>query len=121
MKFTDSHEWILLSDDGHGVVGITRHAQSELGNVVYIELPAVGREVKIGEEIAVLESTKAAADIYSPVSGVITEINQALATASESINHSPESDGWLYKIRLTNFAERDILLSREEYMRLTNS
>lgn len=121
MKFTDSHEWILLSEDGHGVVGITRYAQGELGEIVYIELPAVGREVKLGEEIAVLESTKAAADIYSPVSGVIVEINQALGLESEKINVAPETEGWLYKIRLTNLDERDTLLSLDEYLRLTNS
>ena len=83
MKFTDSHEWIKV-ENGIGTVGITDHAQKELGEVVYIELPAVGKQVKAGQEVAVLESTKAAADIYSPVSGEIVEINQKLVDFIQS-------------------------------------
>jgi glycine cleavage system H protein len=117
MKFTQSHEWIAV-ENGIGTVGITDHAQKELGEVVYVELPAVGKKVKAGEEVAVLESTKAAADIYSPVSGEIVEINQKLSAFIQRINASAESEGWLFKIKLSNPQESDTLLKREEYLDL---
>lgn len=117
MRFTDSHEWIKV-EAGIGVVGITDHAQKELGQVVYVELPAVGKTVKAGEEVAVLESTKAAADIYSPVSGEIVEINQKLVDFIHLVNASAESDGWLFKIKLLKPQEVDTLLKKEEYLQL---
>lgn len=117
MKFTDSHEWIKVEND-IGTVGITEHAQKELGEVVYIELPAVGKKVKAGQEIAVLESTKAAADIYSPVSGEIVEINQTLGDFIHRINSSAEGEGWLFKIRLSNPSELENLHSQKEYLSL---
>jgi glycine cleavage system H protein len=117
MRFTDSHEWIKVEDEV-GVVGITDHAQKELGEVVYIELPAVGKQVKAGQEVAVLESTKAAADIYSPVSGEIVEINQQLGDFIHHINTSAETEGWLFKIKLSNHSEMDNLLKPEEYLDL---
>lgn len=119
MKFTESHEWIRV-DNGIGTVGITDHAQKELGEVVYVELPAVGKTVKAGEEVAVLESTKAAADIYSPVSGEIVEINQKLVDFIHQINSSAESEGWLFRIRLTDHSETGTLLKREDYLNLVN-
>ncbi|MBI2812251.1 MAG: glycine cleavage system protein GcvH [Candidatus Melainabacteria bacterium] len=115
MRFTQSHEWIQV-DNGIGTVGITDHAQRELGEVVYIELPAVGKHVKAGDEVAVLESTKAAADIYSPVSGEIIEINQKLSDFIYHINRSAEGDGWLFKIKLADPKEADGLLEREQYL-----
>jgi glycine cleavage system H protein len=117
MKFTESHEWIKL-ENGIGIVGITDHAQKELGKVVYVELPPVGKKIKAGQEIAVLESTKAAADIYSPVSGEIVEINQKLADFIHQINTSAEKDGWLFKIKISNPDEMQKLLNREEYLEL---
>jgi glycine cleavage system H protein len=117
MKFTDSHEWINI-ENGIGTVGITDHAQRELGEVVYIELPAVGKQVKAGQEVAVLESTKAAADIYSPVSGEIVEINQKLCDFIHHINASAESEGWLFKVKLSEYSEMEKLLKREEYLDL---
>lgn len=117
MRFTESHEWIKV-ENGIGVVGITDHAQNELGQVVYVELPAVGKHVKAGEEIAVLESTKAAADIYSPVSGEIVEINQKLVDFIHHINSSAESDGWLFKIKLHEPAETEGLLKKDDYLTL---
>jgi glycine cleavage system H protein len=117
MKFTDSHEWIKI-EGGIGTVGITNHAQKQLGEVVYIELPAVGKSVKAGQEVAVLESTKAAADIYSPVSGEIVEINQKLGDFIHHINVSAETEGWLFKIRLSDHSETDKLLKRDEYLAL---
>src|SRR5271169_2426299 len=117
MKFTDSHEWIKV-ENGIGTVGITDHAQRELGEVVYVELPAVGKRIKAGDEVAVLESTKAAADIYSPVSGEVVEINQKLGDFIHQINSAAESEGWLYRIKLADHAETDTLLSREDYLGL---
>ncbi len=117
MKFTESHEWIRV-EDGIGMVGITDHAQKELGQVVFVELPPVGKHVKAGEEIAVLESTKAAADIYAPVSGEIVEINQKLNDFIHFINASAESEGWLFKIKLHDPVEMDNLLKKEEYLNL---
>lgn len=120
MKFTDSHEWIRV-EKGVGTVGITEHAQKELGQVVFIELPAVGKSVKAGQEVAVLESTKAAADIYSPVSGEVVEINQKLGDFIHHINSSAEKEGWLFKIKLSDPAETDKLLKREEYLALVET
>jgi glycine cleavage system H protein len=117
MKFTESHEWIEVVGD-LGTVGITQQAQKELGEVVHVELPIIGKMVVAGEEIAVLESTKAAADIYSPVSGEIIAINQKLTDFSEMINKDPESAGWLFKIRCTKPEELEKLLNRKEYLTL---
>jgi len=114
MKFTDTHEWIDVRD-GVGIVGVTDYAQRELGDIVYVELPKVGSVVKKGEEAVVLESTKAAADVYSPVSGKIIEVNLALNNASELVNKSPEKDGWLFKLEPSNPKEADSLLNREDY------
>lgn len=120
MRFTESHEWINI-ESGIGTVGITDHAQKELGEVVYVELPAVGKKVKAGEEVAVLESTKAAADIYSPVSGEIVEINQRLGDFIHEINASAESQGWLFKIKLADAKEVEALLDRQGYANLVSS
>lgn len=114
MKFTDTHEWIEIKD-GVGTVGITQYAQKELGDIVYVELPKVGKEVKKGQEAAVLESTKAAADVYSPISGRILEVNISLKDASELVNTSPEKEGWLFKLSVVNPAEYDALLDKETY------
>jgi glycine cleavage system H protein len=120
MKFTPSHEWIRLEGE-IGTVGITVQAQGELGEVVYIELPQVGKRVKSGQEVAVLESTKAAADIYAPVSGEILEVNQTLTEFCEKINSSPEKEGWLFKIKVENPLELGHLLDHEEYLTLLKS
>lgn len=100
MLYTESHEWIEVKD-GIGTVGITQYAQSELGQIVYVECPIVGKSVQKGELIAVLESTKAAVDIYSPVSGMIFESNTRLAEQPGLINTAPEHDGWICRITLT--------------------
>lgn len=117
MKFTESHEWIKADGD-IGIVGVTNYAQKELGDIVYVELPEVGKNVKAGEEAAVLESTKAAADIYTPVSGTIIEVNQSLKEASELINRSPEQEGWIFKIHLSNIQELDSLMDFAAYQTL---
>lgn len=114
MKYTESHEWMML-EEGIGTVGITDHAQRELGEIVYVELPSVGKKVKAGEEIAVLESTKAAADIYAPVSGEIIAINHLLNDSTQLINQSAEDQGWLFKIQLSDPSEWDKLLDEVQY------
>lgn len=115
MKFSESHEWIEVNGDRIGTVGISQYAQNSLGDIVYVELPQPGKEVKAGEEAAVLESTKAAADVYSPVSGKILEVNTRLSKAPELINKSPEKEGWLFKVTLTDPNELNALMDRQTY------
>jgi glycine cleavage system H protein len=117
MKFTESHEWIRAEQDV-GTVGITDAAQRELGDIVYIRLPILGKEVKAGEEIAILESTKAATDIYSPVSGVVVEVNEKLLEVVSTVNQSAEEEGWLFKIKMTKPQELERLLTREQYFNI---
>ncbi len=114
MKYTDTHEWIKV-ENGVGTVGVTDYAQKELGDIVFVELPKVGSLVKKGQEAVVLESTKAAADVYSPVSGQIIEVNTALNDTSELVNNFPEKDGWLYKLTLSNPDEFNSLMDKESY------
>lgn len=115
MKFTDSHEWIELEGTDVGVVGVTQYAQKELGDIVYVELPGVDKSLKSGQEAAVLESTKAAADVYSPVSGLILAVNDKLTSNPELVNQSPEKEGWLFKVRLTNPSELNQLMDKAAY------
>lgn len=117
IKYTESHEWIQV-DGKAGIVGITDFAQKELGDIVYVELPQVGKTIKLGQEAAVLESTKAAADVYAPVSGKITAVNDALKNAPELVNQSADSDGWLFKIELSEPTELDGLMEKEAYLQL---
>lgn len=117
MKYTDSHEWIQFEGET-GVVGISAHAQKELGEIVYIELPLVGQTVQKGDEVVVLESTKAAADIYSPVSGTIIAINENVKRDPNLLNASPEKEGWLFKIAVSNVAECETLLDHHKYLEL---
>jgi len=115
MKYTESHEWVELQNDV-ATVGVTNFAQKELGEIVYVELPIVGKHVKAGEEAAVLESTKAAADVYSPLSGTIIEVNKLLNESSELINQSPESNGWLFKLQISDNKEYDNLMDSKAYL-----
>lgn len=114
MKFTESHEWVTL-EGNIATIGVSQHAQKELGDIVYVELPKVGMAVKANEEAAVLESTKAAADVYSPVSGTIIETNNILNDHSELVNQSPEKEGWLFKVEVNNPAEIETLMDYETY------
>lgn len=119
VKFTESHEWIDTSASKDiGVVGVSQFAQKELGDIVFVELPEVGKQVKAGAEIAVLESTKAAADVYAPVSGTIVEVNERLSENPELVNASPEKEGWLFKIKLSNPAELSALKNRDDYLKI---
>jgi len=114
LKYLKSHEWLRVSGDT-GTVGITDHAQHELTDIVFVELPAVGRQVKAGEACAVVESVKTASDIYSPVSGEITEVNPAVVDNPALVNTDPHAAGWFYKIKLSNAAEVNALLSPTDY------
>lgn len=115
LKYADSHEWSLLGNDGVVTVGITDFAQTSLGDVVFVELPEVGRQVKQKEQIAVVESVKAASDIYAPVSGTVVAINEVLADAPETINESPYDKGWFFKIKASNTDELNSLMDASAY------
>ena len=114
LKYAKSHEWVRVSGDT-ATVGITDHAQHELTDIVFVELPAVRRKVKAGEACAVVESVKTASDIYSPVSGEILEVNQAVVDKPELVNTDPHGNGWFYKIKLSDAAEINALLLPENY------
>ncbi len=114
-RFAPSHEWILDNGDGTVTMGISEHAQELLGDVVFVELPEVGREVDAGEEFSLVESVKAASDIYSPVGGEIIAINETLEDEPEMVNSEPFDGGWIVKIKLADAAELDKLLDAEAY------
>ncbi|EGE15230.1 glycine cleavage system protein GcvH [Moraxella catarrhalis] len=115
LKYVASHEWLKLEDDGIITVGITDHAQDLLGDVVFVELPEVGRTVSADEEIAVVESVKAASDVYAPIAGEIVEINDELVDSPELANEDPYGKAWFFKIKPANVVDYDDLLSAEEY------
>lgn len=115
LRYAKTHEWAELNDDGTITVGITDHAQHLLGDLVYIELPEVGAEAKTGEEIGVVESVKAASDIYSPVNGEVTEINEEVSANPEIVNHDPYGAGWLFKIQPEDEEELRDLLDADTY------
>lgn len=117
MRYTESHEWISLQGKV-GTVGITDYAQKELGEIVYIELPKVGQTLKAGQEACVLESTKAAADVYSPVTGKVVEVNEALRQSPSSLNQAAETAAWLFRIELSHPREMENLLTRESYSKV---
>ena len=114
LKFAKSHEWVRVAGD-IATVGITDHAQHELTDVVFVELPATGRKVKAGEACAVVESVKTASDIYSPVSGEVIEVNKAVTDNPALVNTAPYADGWFFKLKLANQAEVSTLLTPEAY------
>ena len=114
-KFTPDHEWITITDPTAAVVGITPHAQDALGDVVFVELPEVGRSLKKGEVAGVVESVKAAADLYMPVSGEVVEVNTALKDDPSLANSDPLGNGWFFKVRVADMAEFDQLMDPPAY------
>lgn len=118
LKYTKDHEWVREQDDGTLVVGITDHAQASLGDLVFVELPEVEAIVVPGGACAVVESVKAASDVYCPLAGTITEANAALADAPELVNSDPYGDGWLFRLRPDSPTEIEELLGNEDYARL---
>ncbi len=115
LKFLKSHEWARLEDDGLVRVGISDHAQGELGDLVYVELPEVGASLTAGNGAAVLESVKAASDIYAPVSGEVVEVNELLSDKPELINEDAFGEGWIYVVRPSDRSELDDLLDVSDY------
>lgn len=115
LKFAQSHEWARVNDDGTLTVGISFHAQEQLGDLVFVEVPEVGAEVKAEDAVAVVESVKAASDIYAPVAGTVTAVNQALADSPEVINDSPFEDGWLFTLQPDNSEDVEAMMSADDY------
>ncbi|MBL4249129.1 glycine cleavage system protein GcvH [Vibrio fluvialis] len=116
LKFTDSHEWVRDNGDGTVTIGISEHAQEMLGDVVFVELPEVDSECDAGESFSLVESVKAASDIYAPVSGVIVEVNEDLQDSPELINEQPYEGGWIVKVKMSDAAELDDLKDAEDYL-----
>ncbi len=115
LKFLKSHEWVRVEGDGRATVGISDHAQGLLGDLVYVELPAVGDELQAGNACAVVESVKAASDVYAPVSGKVVEVNEALADKPETINEDAFGDGWLFVVEMSEPDQANALLSADDY------
>jgi len=123
LHFLKSHEWVRINDDGTATVGISDHAQGALGDLVYVELPEVGSTVEAGEGkgVAVVESVKAASDIYSPLSGEVVAVNEVLSDAPETINSEPYEGGWIFKIKYSDRKEVDELLTPDAYAELVEN
>jgi glycine cleavage system H protein len=117
LKYTKDHEWVKVTNNT-AIVGITDHAQAELTDIVFVELPEIGKKIKKGEELCVVESVKSVSEIYAPVSGTIIKINQKLEDSPEIINESPYDDGWLVELEIQNNAELNDLLDAEAYKKL---
>ncbi|NLD69961.1 MAG: glycine cleavage system protein GcvH [Limnobacter sp.] len=115
LKYAASHEWLRRESDGTVTIGITHHAQDALGELVYVELPEVGRKVEQGEACVVVESTKAASDVYAPVAGEIVAVNEALGDAPQTVNEAPFADGWLFRLRPDDAGQIDGLLDADAY------
>ena len=115
LKFLSSHEWARVESDGTITIGISDHAQDLLGDIVFVELPEIGQSVDAESDTAIVESVKAASDIYSPLSGEVIEVNSLLEDQPEIINSSPYEDGWFYKLTPSDMSELDNLLSPEDY------
>jgi len=115
LKYSTSHEWVDPTDSAAAGVGVSDHAQEELTDVVYLELPEVGAQVTKGDPVAVIESVKAANDIYAPVSGEIVAVNEGLAEAPEAVNSDPYGEGWMFKVKLSDLGELETLMDAEAY------
>lgn len=115
LRYAKSHEWIRLESDGTAYVGITEHAQEAMGDLVYVELPDVGAEVAASDEAGVVESVKAASDIYAPVAGEIVAVNEKLEDEPELVNSDPYNEGWLFQIKVADASELDSLMSADDY------
>ena len=116
LKFADSHEWVRDNGDGTVTIGISEHAQEMLGDVVFVDLPDVEDEVEAGERFSLVESVKAASDIYAPITGEIVEINEELEDSPELINEEPYEGGWIVKVKMSDVSELDNLKDADEYL-----
>ena len=113
--FTENHVWVRLDGDGTATIGVSEHAQEQLGDIVYIDLPEVGAESSLGEEISLIESVKSTSDIFAPLTGVVIEINEALEETPEIINDSPLDDGWIFRIEVEDERELEELMDQDAY------
>lgn len=118
-KFTADHEWISVTDD-IGTIGITDYAQEALGDIVFVDLPQIGEYFNTGDEVAVIESVKAAGEVKAPISGEVIEVNQALVDKPNIVNTDPEAEGWIYRIRLSGTEELDKMMDEEAYREYLN-
>ena len=118
LRYAKSHEWLKAASDGTALVGITDYAQGSLGDITFVQLPKVGATLKVGEAFGVVESVKAASDVYAPVSGTVLEVNQALDANPEKLNQAPYGDGWMMKVKLANSADATGLLNAADYAKL---
>ncbi|MDH3672129.1 MAG: glycine cleavage system protein GcvH [Gammaproteobacteria bacterium] len=121
LRYTKNHEWVRLGDDGTVTMGITDHAQDLLGDLVFVELPDVGSAVTAGKECAVVESVKAASDVYAPVSGEVVEVNAELTDAPDTVNSDPYDSGWMFRVKPTDSSEQTDLLDAQAYEELVAS
>ena len=121
LKYSKSHEWVRRESDGSVTLGITDHAQDLLGDMVYVELPEPGRTLKAGQECAVVESVKAASDVYSPISGEVLAVNEAIADSPELVNKDPYGEGWMMRIQPAAASDLDALLDADAYQALLDS
>ena len=119
LRYAKSHEWLKVSADGTALVGITDYAQNSLGDITFVQVPKVGAVLKAGETFGVVESVKAASDVYAPVAGTVLEVNKALDSNPEKVNQAPYAEGWMLKLQLANPAEAAALLSPADYGKLT--
>ena len=115
LKYAKSHEWLKVAADGTAIVGITDYAQNSLGDITFVQLPKIGAALKAGETFGVVESVKAASDVYAPAAGTVLEVNQALDANPEKVNQAPYTDGWMLKVKLANPADAAGLLSAADY------
>lgn len=113
--FTENHVWVRLDGDGTATIGVSEHAQEQLGDIVYIDLPEVGAESSLGEEISLIESVKSTSDIFAPLTGVVIEVNEALEETPEIINDSPLDDGWIFRIEVEDERELEELMDQDAY------
>jgi glycine cleavage system H protein len=121
LKYSKSHEWVRINDDGSVTVGVTEHAQELMGDMVYVELPEIGASLNQGDDCAVVESVKAASDVYAPIGGEVVAVNDALADAPETINGDPYGDGWIFRMNPSDSGELDGLMDASAYEELVAS
>ncbi|WP_461535630.1 glycine cleavage system protein GcvH [Spongorhabdus nitratireducens] len=121
LRYASSHEWVQVEEGGVVAIGITDHAQQLLGDVVFVELPEVGTALSTGDEVGVVESVKAASDIYAPVSGEVVAVNEELDEAPETVNSAPYTDGWIFKLKLSDESELESLLDADGYSGVVES
>ena len=120
LRYAKSHEWLKVAADGTATIGISDYAQNSLGDITYVQMPKVGTELKAGETFGVVESVKAASDLYAPVAGTVLETNPALVSAPETVNKSPYAEGWMMKLKLANPADAAALLDAAAYEKSTS-